>query len=131
MSGTVKLRAKWHCHKALIKIISYFCFPVLHIEYHYHTSRTFRSFQDIYKIYISSLVTCVLFGLYVVGHIGDYENNKVFRQEKFENVYIDNIEETDNVIVLDEIGTTFSISSAKGIRKIIYKSRSWRNFTTN
>lgn len=66
-----------------------------------------------------------------MGHIGDYENNKVFRQEKFENVYIDNIEETDNVIVLDEIGTTFSISSAKGIRKIIYKSRSWRNFTTN
>ena len=72
--------------------------------------------------FISSLVTCVLFGLYVVGHIWDYENNKVFRQEKFENVYLDNIEETDNVIILDEIGTTFSISSAKGIRKIsVYK----------
>lgn len=59
--------------------------------------------------FISSLVTCVLFGLYVVGHIWDYENNKVFRQEKFENVYLDNIEETDNVIILDEIGTTFYI----------------------
>ena len=59
--------------------------------------------------FISSLVTCVLFGLYIVGHAWDYAKNKVFRQEKFENVYLDNIEETDNVIILDEIGTTFYI----------------------
>lgn len=67
---------------------------------------------------VSSLVTCFLFLLYIIGHIWTYVINKEFRYEKFQIVEADDMEDIDNMLVIDEVGTTFSVSSDEGIRKV-------------
>lgn len=70
---------------------------------------------------ISAIVTCFLFILYIIGHIW-----KAFitRHTKFEKFQIqelnenDDLEGYDNILIVDNIGETFSLSSSYGIRNI-------------
>lgn len=74
---------------------------------------------------ISSIVTCTLFVLYMIGHIWKVFVTKNTRYEKFKILPYNSgfdIEDTDHVIIIDHAGEEFSISSAYGIRAIkIYK----------
>ena len=74
---------------------------------------------------ISSIVTCTLFVLYVIGHIWKVFVTKNIRYEKFKIVPYDSdfdINDYDNIVIIDDIGEEFSISSTYGIRNInIYK----------
>ena len=74
---------------------------------------------------VSSIVTCTLFILYIIGHIWKIIVTKNTRYEKFKVLPFDsdnNIENEDNVIIIDDIGPEFCISSPYGIRTIeIYK----------
>lgn len=73
---------------------------------------------------IASIITCLLFVLYICGHIWKIIVTKNTRYEKF-NILpydADNFDDNDNVITVDDIGEEFSISSTYGIRNIeIYK----------
>ena len=65
---------------------------------------------------ISSIVTCTLFVLYVIGHIWKVIVTKNTRYEKFKVVPY------NSDFDIDDIGEEFSISSTYGIRNIeIYK----------
>lgn len=74
---------------------------------------------------VSSIVTCLLFVLYVIGHIWKVIVTKNMRYEKFKVLPYDSsidIDDYDNTILIDDIGEQFSISSSYGIRNInIYK----------
>ena len=74
---------------------------------------------------ISSIVTCILFVLYVIGHIWKVVVTQNTRYEKFKVVPYNSdfdIDGNDNVVIIDDIGEEFSISSTCGIRNIeIYK----------
>lgn len=74
---------------------------------------------------ISSIVTCILFLLFVIGHIWKVFVTKNTRYEKFKIIPYNsdfNIDDNDNVVIIDETGEEFSISSTYGIRNIkIYK----------
>ena len=74
---------------------------------------------------ISSIVTCILFVLYVIGHIWKVVVTQNTRYEKFKVVPYNSdfdIDGNDNVVIIDDIGEEFSISSTYGIRNIeIYK----------
>lgn len=67
---------------------------------------------------VSSLVTCFLLLLYIIDHIWTYVVNKEFGHEKFQIVEADDMEDIDKMLVIDEVGTTFSVSSDEGIRKV-------------
>ena len=74
---------------------------------------------------ISSIVTCFLFLLYLIGHIWKIIDSRNTIYEAF-NIYpYDSsigIEDTEHFIGIDEIGDEFSISSSYGIRNIkIYR----------
>lgn len=74
---------------------------------------------------ISSIITCTLFIFYMIGHVWKVFVTKDTRYEKF-NVLPYNsdfdINDNDHVIIIDEIGEEFSISSTYGIKNIeIYK----------
>ncbi len=68
--------------------------------------------------YVSSVVTCTFCVLYFIGHIWKIYIEKENRYEKFEILHDSNIENNDNVIIIDEVGSEFSISSTHGIRNI-------------
>lgn len=74
---------------------------------------------------ISSVVTCVAFILYLIGHIWAVLKNKYTIYEKFTVVPCDfnfDIKEEDNALIVDDIGCEFSIESEYGINEIkIYK----------
>lgn len=74
---------------------------------------------------ISSIITCTLFILYVIGHIWKVFVTKNTRYEKFKVIPFNSdfdIDANDNVVIIDDIGDEFSISSPYGIRNIeIYK----------
>lgn len=74
---------------------------------------------------VSSIVTCVAFILYLVGHIWVVLKNKHTIYEKFTVVPYDSnidIEEEDNTLIVDDNGCEFSIESEYGISEIkIYK----------
>ena len=74
---------------------------------------------------ISSIITCTLFILYIIGHIWKVFVTKNTRYEKFKVVPFNSdfdIDDTDNVVIIDDIGEEFSISSPYGIKNIeIYK----------
>lgn len=70
---------------------------------------------------IASVITCILFVFYIAGHIWRVIVSKKTRYEKFEIVPCASeadLEDKDNVLLLDETGTAFSISSAYGVRRI-------------
>lgn len=67
---------------------------------------------------ISAIVTCFLFVLYIVGHIWKVIVTRQTKYEKFEVQRFENDDEYDNVLILDEVGATFSLSSVYGIRNI-------------
>lgn len=70
---------------------------------------------------ISSIVTCILFILYIVGHIWKIYVTKNLRYEKFLRTESDKgygIDAYDNSHSIDDEGEEFSISSAYGIRSI-------------
>ena len=67
---------------------------------------------------ISAIVTCFLFILYIVGHIWKVIVTRQTKYEKFEVQRFENDDEYDNVLILDEVGATFSLSSVYGIRNI-------------
>lgn len=73
----------------------------------------------------ASIVTCLLFVFYIVGHIWKVVVTKNTRYEKFNILPYNSdfdIENNDNVIIVDDIGEEFSIFSAYGIRNIkIYR----------
>ena len=73
----------------------------------------------------ASIVTCLLFVFYIVGHIWKVIVTKNNQYEKFKILPYDSdsdIEDNDNFIVIDDIGEEFSIFSTYGIRNIkIYK----------
>lgn len=74
---------------------------------------------------ISSIVTCTLFVFYIIGHIWKVIVTKNTRYEKFKILPYNlnsNIDDNDNVVIIDDVGEEFSISSTYGIRNIeIYK----------
>ena len=74
---------------------------------------------------ISSIVTCTLFVFYVIGHIWKVFVTRNTRYEKFKVLpYNSNsdINDNDNVVIIDDVGEEFCISSTYGIRNIeIYK----------
>ena len=74
---------------------------------------------------ISSIVTCILFVLYVIGNIWKVVVTQNTKYEKFKVVPYNSdfdIDGNDNVVIIDDIGEEFSISSTYGIRNIeIYK----------
>lgn len=74
---------------------------------------------------VSSIITCALFVLYVIGHVWKVIVTKNTRYEKFKVVPYNsdfNIDDNDNVVIIDNIGEEFAISSVYGIRNIeIYK----------
>lgn len=74
---------------------------------------------------ISSIITCALFILYVIGHIWKVFVTKNTKYEKFKVIPFNSdfdIDDNDNVVIIDNIGDEFSISSHYGIRNIeIYK----------
>lgn len=74
---------------------------------------------------ISSIVTCVAFILFLVGHIWVVLKNKYTIYEKFTVVPYDSnidIEDEDNTLIVDDNGCEFSIESDYGISEIkIYK----------
>lgn len=74
---------------------------------------------------ISSIITCTPFILYVIGHIWKVFCNQNTRYEKFKVVPFNpdfDIDDNDNVVIIDDIGEEFSISSPYGIKNIeIYK----------
>lgn len=74
---------------------------------------------------ISSIVTCFLFVLYIIGHIWKAVVTRHTKYEKFEIQELtknEDIEEYDNAILLDNIGELFTLSSSYGIRNIkVYK----------
>lgn len=73
---------------------------------------------------VASVVTCFLFILYICGHIWRVVATKNTRYEKFDILPYgsDDINDNDNVIIVDDVGEEFSISSVYGIRSIkIYK----------
>lgn len=70
---------------------------------------------------ISSIVTCILFVLYVIGHIWKVFVTKNTRYEIFKVLPYNSdfdIDDNDNVVIIDDIGEEFSISSTYGIRNI-------------
>lgn len=70
---------------------------------------------------ISSIVTCFLFVLYIIGHIWKAVVTLHTKYEKFEIHELTENEETeehDNAILLDNVGEQFTISSSYGIRNI-------------
>lgn len=74
---------------------------------------------------VSSIVTCVAFILYLVGHIWVVLKNRNNIYEKLTvvpyNSTID-IEDEDNILIVDDNGCEFSIESEYGISNInIYK----------
>lgn len=74
---------------------------------------------------ISSVVTCLAFILYLVGHIWVIIKNKNSVYEEFSPIPFDSktsIEDEDNVLIVDDQGSEFSLKSDYGIKKIkIYK----------
>lgn len=74
---------------------------------------------------VSSVVTCVLFLLYIVGHIWKVFASKSMLFEKFEMLPFEaevDFSDKDHVLEIDPIGSAFSISSPYGIRSLkIYK----------
>ncbi len=74
---------------------------------------------------VSSIVTCLLFVLYIVGHIWKVIVTKDTRYEKFKILPFDtgfDADDNDNSIIIDEAGELFSLSSSYGIRNIkLYK----------
>ncbi len=74
---------------------------------------------------ISSIVTCVLFVLYIAGRVFRVLKTKKDKYEKFKTAEYEDkdfCKNEDELIVLDQIGSEFSISSSYGIRNIsIYK----------
>lgn len=72
---------------------------------------------------ISSIVTCTLFVFYIIGHIWKVLVTKNTRYEKFKILpYNSNSNIDDNVVIIDDVGEEFSISSIYGIRNIeVYK----------
>lgn len=63
---------------------------------------------------ISSIITCTLFILYIIGHIWKVFVTKNTRYEKFKVVPFNSdfdIDDTDNVVIIDDIGEEFSISA--------------------
>lgn len=74
---------------------------------------------------ISSIVTCVAFILYLIGHIWVVLKNRYTIYEKFTVISYDSgidIEDEDNTLIVDDNGCEFSIESEYGINEIkIYK----------
>lgn len=74
---------------------------------------------------ISSIVTCFLFLLYLVGHTWVVLKNRRTIYEKFTIIPYESkidIEEEDNILVIDDCGEEFTLESNYGINKIrIYK----------
>lgn len=74
---------------------------------------------------VSSIVTCVAFLLYLAGHIWVVIKNRYNIYEKFSVVPLDSktdIENGDHVLLIDNNGCEFSLSSNYGINEIkIYK----------
>ena len=73
---------------------------------------------------ISAIVTCFLFVLYIIGHIWKIFITKHTKFEKFEIQKFSGLDECnemedyDKVLMVDDIGEVFSLSSSYGIRSI-------------
>ena len=60
---------------------------------------------------VSSIITCLLFIFYIIGHVWSYFTNKSFNNERFENISSTDIDVSNatRAIVLDDTGTEFGI----------------------
>lgn len=73
---------------------------------------------------ISAIVTCFLFILYIIGHIWKISITKNKKFEKFQIQEFNDLDEDDemegydNILMVDNIGEVFSLSSSYGIRSI-------------
>ncbi len=58
---------------------------------------------------VSSIITCLLFIFYIIGHVWSFFTNKSFNNERFENISSTDIDVTNatRAIVLDDTGTEF------------------------
>lgn len=74
---------------------------------------------------VSILITCITFLLYIVGRVWKIFASKDMIFEKFEVIPYDgtsHLEDKDNVLIVDDIGVEFSISSCYGMRNVkVYK----------
>lgn len=78
---------------------------------------------------ISSIITCILFILYIIGRIWKIFVTKNLKYEKFIRTDTNTefgINSYDNVIFIDDEGEEFSISSSYGIRCIKFYKLSYR-----
>lgn len=72
---------------------------------------------------MSTIITCILFFAYIIGHIWKIKISKKLLYEKFQMEYLsdDEIESLDRFIDLDsKYGEIFSISSPNGINTICF-----------
>ncbi|MGN0338863.1 MAG: hypothetical protein ACI4D0_00045 [Lachnospira sp.] len=69
---------------------------------------------------VSSIITCLLFIFYIIGHVWSYRTNKSFNKERFENISATNIDVSNatRAIVLNDVGTELSLTSSEGIRQV-------------
>lgn len=70
---------------------------------------------------ISAIVTCFLFVLYIIGHIWKIFITKNKKYERFQIQELDDpneMEDYDNILMVDDIGEFFSLSSSYGIKNI-------------
>ena len=69
---------------------------------------------------VSSIITCLLFIFYIIGHVWSYFTNKSFNNERFENISSTDIDVSNatRAIVLDDTGTELSLTSSEGIRQV-------------
>lgn len=60
---------------------------------------------------VSSIITCLLFIFYIIGHVWSFFTNKSFNNERFENISSTDIDVSNatRAIVLDDTGTEFGI----------------------
>lgn len=83
---------------------------------------------------ISSIVTCILFILYIVGRIWKIFATKNLKYEKFIRTDTNTkfgINAYDNVVSIDDEGEEFSISSSYGIRYIKFYKLSYKTSNNN
>ena len=76
---------------------------------------------------VSSIITCLLFIFYIIGHVWSFFTNKSFNNERFENISSTDIDVSNatRAIVLDDTGTELSLTSSEGILYWLFAIIGW------